>query len=713
METDKIIRDGRSIPYGKRSLDAREYLTFVKRRDIMRSRPSRVFAAIVALSFLFSQATITGQDKLSKPVATYSVQKAVSSAGTEYRILHQAPGSSIPFHFMSIIFKDGAISIRFHPGDDVNGWGTSWYPQPFFPGAILSGAKVSKPKVQKTGGVLVKISGNVSSKQAKKVGTFSINLLFNYDAAAQKVTGAGAYTIKLSKSPAELGLGDLNICKIASNFLFDVPLLSGGRGNTGDASVVEVISDASTYLWDLLTYPGFFPPETTNNLSINVIGQYNNVDTLAQGYAPIAPALKPSVRVAYSSKTPGIPMIFGAIYDLAQRFFFWADNIGITPLILQSSTATEYAFDVTVESTVPTIPPPIVTRTITASAGAGGAISPNGAVSVNNGQNQTFTITPNAGYQINDVLVDGVSAGAVASYSFTNVTADHTIAASFKRLEGVWEEVSPPAAIKKIAGEGNLVCALSAGTLFFSPNNGNIWIPSPPTGLGELSLNFLDVDQGKIWVGCYSGYGVAVSTDGGVFFQLSSSASDPCMAVDLKNDYGWKAVASWGPGSGPGKKIPTSPNWTNLGYFSYQTVDAVTDVLDPANVAYFWCLQAGGYGGTKSLRTTDGGATWQEIHNQHVRFSSVVDGNPLICSPDQFSYDRGDTWQPLGFTAQSMTTGPDALLYAGTSTGVKVGKPGDWSDFGLNGTDIVSVSATANKLFAVSSDGKVFRTNVN
>ena len=73
----------------------------------------------------------------------------------------------------------------------------------------------------------------------------------------------------------------------------------------------------------------------------------------------------------------------------------------------------------------------IDTRTITASAGANGTISPTGSVVVNYGSNQTFTITPNANYHVLDVLVDGSSVGAVTTYTFTNVTAAHTIAASF------------------------------------------------------------------------------------------------------------------------------------------------------------------------------------------------------------------------------------------------------------------------------------------
>ena len=78
-------------------------------------------------------------------------------------------------------------------------------------------------------------------------------------------------------------------------------------------------------------------------------------------------------------------------------------------------------------------PTPVGQYTIMASAGAGGTISPSGSVVVNSGSNQPFTITNNTGYIISDVLIDGVSQGAIASYTFTNVVANgHTISAVFK-----------------------------------------------------------------------------------------------------------------------------------------------------------------------------------------------------------------------------------------------------------------------------------------
>lgn len=75
--------------------------------------------------------------------------------------------------------------------------------------------------------------------------------------------------------------------------------------------------------------------------------------------------------------------------------------------------------------------PPPDTYTITASAGSHGSISPSGDVTVNQGSDKPFTITPDTGYQIEDVLVDGSSVGAVSSYTFINVTEDHTISATF------------------------------------------------------------------------------------------------------------------------------------------------------------------------------------------------------------------------------------------------------------------------------------------
>ena len=87
------------------------------------------------------------------------------------------------------------------------------------------------------------------------------------------------------------------------------------------------------------------------------------------------------------------------------------------------------SFTVNAASTAPTY-------TITASAGSGGSISPSGAVYVTEGNSQIFAITPDSEYRINTVAVDGINQGAVTTYTFTNVTASHTINATFTRTGG-------------------------------------------------------------------------------------------------------------------------------------------------------------------------------------------------------------------------------------------------------------------------------------
>ncbi|MGN6642411.1 MAG: InlB B-repeat-containing protein [Verrucomicrobiota bacterium] len=127
-----------------------------------------------------------------------------------------------------------------------------------------------------------------------------------------------------------------------------------------------------------------------------------------------------------------------------------------------------------------------INHTITATAGTGGTISPNGAVSVAPGANQTFTIAPLSGYAVSGVTVDGIGRGAVNSYTFTNVTAAHSISASF---------VSQPRPTLTLVpnGAGGLEISWPdsySGTLLTSPvlGPGAVWSPvgGAPVHVGGL-----------------------------------------------------------------------------------------------------------------------------------------------------------------------------------------------------------------------------------
>ena len=110
-----------------------------------------------------------------------------------------------------------------------------------------------------------------------------------------------------------------------------------------------------------------------------------------------------------------------------------------------------------------------VQYTLAASAAANGSISPSGNVTVKEGDNQVFTITPAAGYGVQDVLVDGTSVGAVASYTFSSVAAAHTISASFQALPaytisasaGSNGSISPTGSVSVLQGQ-NRAFAITA-----------------------------------------------------------------------------------------------------------------------------------------------------------------------------------------------------------------------------------------------------------
>ena len=111
--------------------------------------------------------------------------------------------------------------------------------------------------------------------------------------------------------------------------------------------------------------------------------------------------------------------------------------------------------------------------TITATAGEGGSITPNGDVSVKEGASQTFAITADNGYEIADVLVDGNSVGAVETYTFDEVKANHTITVSFnKTATGV--EFDNDFEQDEFPGHGWTVQAENTGCTWYAGTNRNL-----------------------------------------------------------------------------------------------------------------------------------------------------------------------------------------------------------------------------------------------
>jgi hypothetical protein len=95
----------------------------------------------------------------------------------------------------------------------------------------------------------------------------------------------------------------------------------------------------------------------------------------------------------------------------------------------------------------------------------GGSISPSGTITVNSGDSKTFTVTPNPGYKISLLKVDGASKGSISSYTFVNITSNHTIEVIFEKI------VAPPS---------QTVIILQIGKSTFTVNGSIRTLDSPP-----------------------------------------------------------------------------------------------------------------------------------------------------------------------------------------------------------------------------------------
>jgi hypothetical protein len=282
----------------------------------------------------------------SQSVPGYSVANCLAYGNQELRLCKDGQ------HFGSIVLTSaGALAIRPHQGKDPNGWGSSLYLQAFLSGnTVLVGASRSVEGIASTG-ITVKASGPVNAPASTTYGTWSWQMTFAYDPAARAMaTIGGTYRVSLD-GLLSVPMQDLNVARIASSYMHDVPLLNppNTTGDTGDIQEV-VVSNGLNKTWAPPANPGFYPQDITDHMTVDVKGQYNVVDTAKQGLAAIAAAYKPSLGLALANQATGLPMIFGAAYDTAKSADFSADNVGVTPIVLKSWTGHAVTFDVAVTS---------------------------------------------------------------------------------------------------------------------------------------------------------------------------------------------------------------------------------------------------------------------------------------------------------------------------------------------------------------------------
>ena len=180
--------------------------------------------------------------------------------------------------------------------------------------------------------------------------------------------------------------------------------------------------------------------------------------------------------------------------------------------------------------------------TLTGSAGTGGSISPSGTTNVIEGGSRTFTISPSIGYQIADVLVDNVSVGAVTTYTFSSVAANHTISVTFSAMPNI--ALNKPASGQSyVTGNGPSLANDANGT------NDSFWSATPYPQWWKVDLQGVYNISGIVIRNYYDGtryyhYTIEASTDDVTYTQIAAK-SDNDLATDAGDPYSLSTTARY------------------------------------------------------------------------------------------------------------------------------------------------------------------------
>jgi beta-lactamase superfamily II metal-dependent hydrolase len=166
---------------------------------------------------------------------------------------------------------------------------------------------------------------------------------------------------------------------------------------------------------------------------------------------------------------------------------------------------------------------------IVATAGTGGDVSPAGTTLLAQGASQGYTITPWAGHAVTDVLVDGASVGPVTSYTFANVTADHTIAAGFADVAVPTVALTSPS-----GGESWETESVQSVT----------WTASDNVGVDSVTVEYSTTSAGGPWLVVARG----LENTGTVDWTLPSTAADSV----------WVRVLAWDAAGNVGSDVSAS-----------------------------------------------------------------------------------------------------------------------------------------------------------
>jgi PKD repeat protein len=271
-------------------------------------------------------------------------------------------------------------------------------------------------------------------------------------------SSAGNYSVRLEVANE----GGSNATEKAGYVFTYVPAVanftnSTGYPRTGPASLTVYFTDLSTgspynFLWHFgdiaivntstLQNPGHtYDDIGLYSVNLTVANSYSSSSLVRTGYINVTTPI-PEVYI-FPNTTSGyapLPVLFEGLASNSPTSWLWDFGDGTPTVTTKDAThtfANSGSYNVSLTATNAGgsgIAYQMITvnaLSITASSGANGNVTPSGETLVNYGGSQTYAITPITGYKVANVLVDNVSNGTISSYTFTNVTTNHTISATF------------------------------------------------------------------------------------------------------------------------------------------------------------------------------------------------------------------------------------------------------------------------------------------
>ena len=396
----------------------------------------------------------------------------------------------------------------------------------------------------------------------------------------------------------------------------NIPVTIEYSGGTVDATINQQTNGGK---WNIIgSYP-FIAGENYNITITAVPGGTQNYSTCADAIRFVFQSTTTTHTITATSGSNGTITPSGTVTvnDGDDQAFDISPATGyhVADVLVDSSSVgavTSYTFpNVTANHTISAsfVVNAGTTHTITATSGSNGTITPSGTVTVNDGDDQAFDISPATGYHVADVLVDSSSVGAVTSYTFPNVTANHTISASFVVNAGTTHTIT--------ATSGSNGIITPSGTVTVNDGDDQAFDISPATG-----YHVADVLVDSSSVGAVTSYTFPNVTANHTI--SASFVSDDSGSVIIDNgDIGTSFTGTWAASSASGW-FDTEALWSRDGsIYRWTFSPSVSGYYD---VAMWWTVWPSR-------------STHVPVTIEHASGSTVVNINQQL---------NGSQWNSLG-----------------------------------------------------------------